>query len=387
MRNVRPRLVYLVTVPISADTFLRGQLAFMRARGFDVTLVTSPGPELERVAEREGVRTVAVPMARPIRPPQDAGSLARLLRVLRALEPDIVNASTPKAGLLGMLAARALRVPIRIYLMQGLRLETTTGNLRRILSATERLASACAHTVVCNSESLLQAAVGGGHVPAWKARIVGEGSSNGVDPERYRRTPERIAEGRRLLAAHGVTDDDEVIGFVGRFDPDKGIVDLLEAFSRLRRARPRAKLLLIGGGFADDNDRAIAERVQSAAGVINFGKTNDVAPLYARMDVLAFPSLREGFPNVPLEAASAEVPAVGYRSTGVVDAIADGESGTIVPQRDVAALADALERYLADRELHARHAAGARARVLRTFARERVWEAWERFYRQELAAR
>jgi glycosyltransferase involved in cell wall biosynthesis len=381
------RLVYLVTVPVTADAFLRGQLAFMRERGFDVTVISSPGPELDRVAEREGVRTIAVPMARPIRPKEDAISLARLLPVLRSLRPDIVNASTPKAGLLGMLAARALRVPVRIYLMRGLRLETTSGNLRRVLSATERVTAACAHTVVCNSGSLREAAVGGGHIPAAKARLVGEGSSNGVEPERWQRTPERIAEGRARLAKHGITDDDEVIGFVGRFDPDKGILDLLDAFTRVRAHRPRAKLLLVGGGFADDHDATIADRVRSTPGVIDFGKTNDLAPLYARMRVLAFPSMREGFPNAPLEAASAEVPAVGYRSTGVVDAIANGESGTIVAQNDVAGLARELERYLADDEHHAKIAAQARARILRSFARERVWEAWERFYREELAAR
>ena len=382
-----PRLVYLVTVPITADAFLRGQLAYMRERGFDVTVVSSPGPELDRVREREDVATIALPMARPIRPRADAESLARLVPLLRRLRPDIVNASTPKAGLLGMIAAKTVGVPVRIYLLRGLRLETTSGNLRRVLSATERITAACATTVICNSPSVRAAAVSGGHIPAAKARVLGEGSSNGVEPERWARTPERIAAGRERLRAAGIPDDAEIIGFVGRFDPDKGIADLVDAFAIVRKERPRARLVLIGGGLADDDDPALAAKLHGAEGVHSLGKTSDLAPLYACMDVLAFPSLREGFPNVPLEAACAEVPAVGYRSTGVVDAIADGDGGVIVAQHDVRALAQALERYLADDDLRRRAGAAARARVLRSFARERVWEAWERFYRAELSER
>jgi glycosyltransferase involved in cell wall biosynthesis len=381
----QPRLVYLVTHPVSADVLLRGQLAFMRERGFDVTVVSSPGPELDRAGEREGVRVVPVRMERPIRPGRDAVSLARVSAALRSLEPDIVNASTPKAGLLGMLAARALRVPVRIYLLRGLRLETTRGALRRVLSATERIAAACSHDVVCNSASLREAAVSGGHVPEAKSLVVGAGSSNGVEVDRWERTPERLERARVVGREIGIADDDEVIGFVGRFDPDKGIADLVDAFARVLANRPRARLLLVGGGYAGDWDPDLARRVDQARRVTVLPRTDDLAPLYARMDVLAFPSYREGFPNVPLEAAAARVPAVGYRSTGVVDAIAHDQTGIIVDQNDVEALASSLDRYLGDAALRSRHGLAAAVRARQLFAREVVWSAWEAHYRRRLA--
>jgi len=356
----------------------------MRQRGFDVTVIASPGKELDRVAEREGVRTIGVSMERPVRPWKDTVSLAALGTVLRSLQPDIVDASTPKAGLLGMVAACALRVPLRIYLLRGLRLETAHGALRKVLATTERIASRCAHEVVCNSKSLRERVVSQGLVPESKALVLGEGSS-GVDVERWTATTERKREGQRLLGAAGIREGDEIIGFIGRFDPDKGIEDLLEAFVRVKTARPRARLLLIGGGHAGDWHPRLAQRMQGMQGVVALPSTDELAPYYAAMHVLAFPSLREGFPNVPLEAACAGVPAVGYRSTGVVDAIADGETGTIVPQRDVAALADAVLRYLCDPTLRDAHGKAARLRAENQFSRSIVLERWASHYRGRLA--
>lgn len=384
----RPRLVYAVTHPISADLLLRGQLTFMREHGFDVTVVAAPGEALDRVRDREKVTVVPIPMERDMNPRADAVSLARLTAAFRRLEPDIVNAGTTKAGLLGMMAARAANVPLRVYLLRGLRLETAHGVARKILTATEWIASACADEVVCVSRSLERIAVEGGYIPREKALVVGEGSSNGVDVTRFSRTEARVAEGKRKLAELGIPLDAPLVGFVGRLVSDKGIEELVAAFERVRARVPAARLLLVGGDLGDqDAPKHLTKLVREAKNVHAIGSVKDIVPFYAVMRVLALPSYREGFPNVVLEAAAMGMPVVGFRSTGVVDAIEDGMTGAIVDQRDVVALGDRLAGYLEDPERAAESGRRARARVERSFSGPAVWRAWLEFYRDRLAAR
>jgi glycosyltransferase involved in cell wall biosynthesis len=230
---------------MTARLLLDGQLRHLSregsATGFEVTLVTSPGADLAGVAEREGVRVETVPMAREIAPLADLRSLVRLTRLLRRLAPDVVNAGTPKAGLLGMLAARRAGVPSRVYTLRGLRLETARGFRRRLLTAAERLACGAAHRVVCVSESLRRRAVELELVPEEKTAVLGAGSSNGVDVERLAAAVadgERTEALRRELGLASLSQPAPVIGFVGRLVRDKGIEDLAAAFHRIVRDRP-----------------------------------------------------------------------------------------------------------------------------------------------------
>jgi glycosyltransferase involved in cell wall biosynthesis len=358
----------------------------MREAGFDVHVVTSPGPELDGVAEREEVAVHGVPIPRDPDPRGDAVALARLVRLFRELKPDIVNASTPKAGLLGMLAARIARVPVRIYLLRGLRLETATGRLRTVLEASETLASACAHQVIAVSDSLRATYVAGGFVPPEKCRVLGAGSSNGVSPDRFTVTDSVAAEAALLRKTLGIPADAKVVGFAGRMVHDKGITYLLDAYDRIRR-EVDAHLVLVGDDLAGDRvDPAFRERVQALDRAHVLPRMAELAPFYAMLTVLAFPSLREGFPNVPVECGLCERPVVGFRSTGVVDAVWDGVTGHIV-DHDAEQLAEALLAYLTDDDLVAAHGTAARARCLRELAPEAVWTAWLGEYRRLLAAR
>lgn len=381
------RLALIVTSPVTARVLMRGQLSDLASRGFEVCLITSPGFEVDEVRDREGVDVIEVPMAREISFASDLVSTWRVYRALRRLRPQIANASTPKAGLIGMLAAYLAGVPVRIYLNRGLRLETKTGFSRWVLKCAERIASKCANHVIFVSHSLRLRYLELGLGPPEKTIVLGSGSSNGVDVERYR----PVAEGnpgklrQRLAKQLGIRGDTLVVGFVGRLTQDKGIRDLFEAFTKLLLRCPEAHLLLVGEfEEGDPLPEELRARLKEHPKVSITGMVKDPAPYYEAFTVLAFPSYREGLPNVPLEAAACGLPVVGYVATGTIDAIEDGVSGTLVPIGDIEAFSAALSSYLEEPRKAASHGAAGRRRIERCFRRELVWEQWAKTYEELL---
>ena len=373
------RLHYVVTDGVTAEKLLVGQLRALVERGHDVTVTAAPGPRLDAAARREGVRCLPVGMQREINPAADLRALLALVRLFRAERPDVVHASTPKAGLLATTAARLARVPGRVYLVRGLRLETTAGRARAVLRVTERAAAASATRVVAVSPSLARRLEDDGLVRRGQAEVLGAGSSNGVDAGRF-----AGHDRASVRASLGLPGDVPVVGFVGRFTRDKGVAEIVDALGLLRARRPDVHLLLVGdhepGDPVPDDVRAALDADPRA---VRPGFVDDVGPLYAAMDVLAFPSHREGFPNVPLEAAAAGVPVVASRATGCVDGVVDGVTGTLADVGDAPGLAAALARYLDDPALARAHGAAGRERVVRDFAPARVREATARLLETE----
>ncbi len=366
-----PKLLVATTVPESAWSLLRGQLADLREHGYAVTLLSSPGQKLEATSQREGVRPVAVPMEREIRLLADAVALWRSVRVLLRERPDISMMGTPKASLLVGLASAVTGVPHRVYLLRGLRLETSSGFQRLVLWLCERLAAACAHEVVAVSPSLLARARTLRTIPRSKGIVLGRGGSNGVPvPIPSPDTARRRGNFRRI---HGLGEEDVVFAFAGRLMKDKGTVELIDAFVRVAESHPAVALVVAGSAEGTDLPHKTLRILSNHSKIKYTGWLEDTAELYAAMDVLVLPTYREGFPTVCLEASAAGHPVITTHATGARDAVLDGETGMLVPVADAAALAEAMARLACDADLRLAMGRGGREFVRQHFSHDVVW--------------
>lgn len=329
------------------------------------------------------VEHIGLPMERGISLWRDLISLWKLCRIIHRLKPDLTEFSTPKAGLLGTLAARLTGVRRRIYFVRGLRMETVKGFKRRILLAVEKVSSSSAHHVLCNSESLRRECLRVGLAREEKLSMIGHGSSHGVDGERYCPGPSNL---RWKL---GIPERVTVIGFVGRLTRDKGVPELLEGFDQILKESPETFLLLVG--WFDEAEDYLSEevrgRIMSHPRIVCTGFVEDVAPYYRTMDLLVFPSRREGFPNAVLEAAASELPVIATFATGVRDAVVPGLTGLLIPKGSPAAICAASLELIRDKERRLRMGREARLWVLEYFPDKDVLKATADYYRSLLRGR
>lgn len=384
MAEARPRILLAVTVPISL-ILMRELPDLLVDDGWDVHIVSAPGPELSRLASQAHVTVHPLRMKRDPSPLSDAGSLVQWIRLLRSVRPHVVSVGTPKASLLGAIASWITRVPRRVYLQRGLRLETATGPLRGVLAATEWLTIRASHSVVAVSPSLRSTLVRLRLGPASKMVVLGSGSSNGVDVGFF--TNERnIGSAREIADELGLDPHSPVVGFVGRLAADKGLSELAEARTLLKERGIDHQLLVVGG--SDAVAGASHPTTAGAFGSKTFftGAVANTAPYYQLMDVLCLPTYREGFPNVVLEAAAAAVPTVTTIATGAVDSVKPGVTGLLVPVRSAAGLASALAELLQSPELRRSMGSAAHEWVDAEFRRDRVARLHADFYAEQLPA-
>jgi glycosyltransferase involved in cell wall biosynthesis len=378
-----PRQIVVGITDAQTCLTLTGRLRALGDAGFRVTLVSSPGELLDRTAANEGAEAIVVPMRRGIAPFTDLVSLVRIWRLLRRLKPNLTEFSTPKAGLLGNLAARLAGVPVRVYMLRGLKVEGSRGLKRWVLLIAERVAAGCAHVVLCNSASLRAEALALNVAPVRKLHLLGEGSTNGVDVERF--SPGLSGVREEL----GIAGDAPVVGFVGRLTRDKGVPELIEAFDLILLNVTNAQLLLVGWFDAAEDalDDELRARIVSHPQIHLTGFVQDTAPYYRAMDVMVLPTWREGFPNVVLEAAATGIPVVTTLSTGSRDSVVPEVTGLLIPPGYPEAISEAVLGLLRDVDRRQRMGRAARAWVVEHFADDRVLGLTQAFYTSLLDAK
>lgn len=381
-----PALIHVTTIPESLG-FFTGHVRYLQARDFRVSAVSSPGAFADHLRSVERIPVYAAPMARSMRPASDVAALCRLWRLFVRLKPDIVHSHTPKAGLLGTLAARLAGVRVVFLSVFGLPQMTRSGPTRLLLNATTRVACAAADRVWCDSPSIGDHLHLAGLCPKNKIVVFAHGSVDGVDalqafsPDRFR--PARRAEVR---ARHGIPQEAPVLGYVGRIVRDKGMHEMVAAWNALRMQYDNLHLLVVGAFEAGDPLSADDERTLRTDTRIHLtGHQTDVAAHYAAMDVFLMPSYREGFGISNIEASAMELPVVSTRIPGCVDSVQDGVTGTLVPPGDAEALHRAVDEYVRDHDLRRLHGQAGRTRVLRDFRPEEIRESLRQEYLRLLA--
>lgn len=381
-----PDVLYLTTDAMTAQRFLIdcGQVDFLQRAGLSIEIATGGSDEaLQRLCREASCPVHPVRLTRPIAPKDDSRAFRELVSLIRRRRPKIVNAGTPKAAMVGLAAARLTGVRDRVYLLHGLRLETATGLQRAILKSAEWVAHRSATQTLAVSPSLRDRYCKLGLARPDRISVLGDGTCSGVDIEKFARL---AAGGDRVRRRLGIPASARVVGFVGRFVRDKGIRELVESFTGLDT--PDAWLLLVGDyEQSDPVDRQTRAVIESHPHIVTTGFVPEPGDYYGAMDLLALPSYREGFPTVPLEAAAAGLPCVGFAATGIVDAIVPGVTGLVVPVGDVRNLTEAVRTLLRDDVRRLRMGRAAHDRAAASFSNERVFTLWLDLYRERLGLR
>lgn len=371
----KKKIIRATTVPTSLETFCKDMLRELNQR-YEIVAVSSPLPELEVVATREGVRTIAVKMERRISLKRDIVSLWQMYKVMRRERPWMVHSMTPKAGLMCMVAAWLARVPRRVHTFTGLVWPTATGLNRMILKTTDRILCACATHIIPEGNGVKNDLING-KITRKHMKVLANGNVRGIELDHYRRTAE-VEEEAAKIRKEGVL----TFVFIGRLVRDKGIHELVEAFVRLNKENPYTRLVLVGRTEAelDPLNEETQHIIDTHNAIEAVGSQKDVRPWLAASDVLAFPSYREGFPNVVIEAGAMGLPSIVTNINGCNEIIIPGENGVIIPPRDADALYEAMKDLCEDDEKRGYLTKNARESVASRFDCQIVRRALYDFY-------
>lgn len=375
------KIIRITTSSGSLRSLLKGQLRFMNQH-YEIIGVATSGIGIDQVREREGIQTIAIDMTRHISPIQDLIATYKLYKLIKKEEPFAVHTHTPKAGTLGMLASRLAGVKHRLHTIAGMPLLVEKGIKRKILNVVEKFTYKNATVVLPNSNGLYNIIIEKKLAKPEKLKVIGNGSSNGINTTHFNSINISDEDKRNLRGSLNYSDDDIIFIFIGRLVKDKGTNELIQAFCELNGANNKCKLLLVGlyEQHMDPLNKNTSDLIESNDAINFVGRQADVRPYLAISNVLTFPSYREGFPNVVLEAGAMGLPSIVTNINGCNEIIEDQFNGLIIPVRDVESLLTAMKFMINNPDKRKRMASNARTKIVSNYEQDYVWNEILKLY-------
>ena len=379
----KKKLVRITTVPQSLEKLLEGQLRFM-SDYYDVTAVSANKSGLEQYGTNEDVPTFYLNLTRKITPVADLRALYKLYRFLRRERPLIVHTHTPKAGIVGMTAAYFAGVPLRLHTVAGLPLMEAKGVKRVVLNFVEKQTYRFATNVYPNSKGLYDFIISERFTEPNKLKVIGKGSSNGIDTSYFNPSLYSEKDIAQLRDELNIPQNDFIFLFVGRLVKDKGINELVNAFIKYSEENRNISLLLVGPfeEELDPLDQETSKAIVSCGKIVSVGFQKDVRPFFAISNVLTFPSYREGFPNVVMQAGAMGLPSIVSNINGCNEIITHNHNGLIIPVKDEIAIYNAMISIAENNELYMSLSDNVRSIIVSNYERKEVWDFLLNEYRQ-----
>ncbi len=372
---MKKKVIRTATVAVSLDILLKGQLDYLNQE-YNIVAVSSPDIHLLNVANREKVSTISVAIKREIAPIQDFISLIKLYQIFRKEKPFIVHSITPKAGLLSMIAAYFAGVPIRIHQFTGLVFPTKTGLMKKLLIFLDKVLCHFATNIYPEGNGVKNDLIKY-KITKKPLKIFANGNVNGVDCNLFDPTLFSKIDNNLLKKKLNINENDFVFIFIGRLVRDKGINELCQAFIKLNLEIKNIKLLLVGG-FENHLNPLMPETyniLKTHKSIISVGFQPEVRPYFAIANALVFPSYREGFPNVVLQASAMGLPCIVSNINGCNEIIEENNNGIVIPSKDEKAIFNAMKLLAINEELTTQLKQNARPNIIKKFDQKMVWNA------------
>ena len=381
LKGRKIKVCYVASVDITLKFILLNHLKFLINEGYEVSAVCSPGRWIKDI-EKEGIKVKIIRIKRKISPVSDLVSFIKLFFYFRKERIDVVHAHTPKASLIGQLAAKMAGVPIIVNTIHGLYFKKDDSWIKRkLFILVEKILAQCSNLIFLVNREDMGTVVKEKICPADLIRYIGGGVNMALfNPRRF--SEEFVLNKKKQL---GIDPKRKIIGIVARLVKEKGYLDLFNSFKIVLERFPDTLLLIVGSVEPEKRDAispGIIKKYKIGKNVIFLGERANIEEIYLLMDIFALPSYREGLGISILDAQAMEKPVVATKIRGIVEAVDGDRTGLLVSVGNSRELARALIFLLENPEKAKEMGKNGRIKVINEFDEKLVFERIRKEYQR-----